>query len=74
LFQVLIAGDSGSSVLRTSDIGLRFNNWDRVRGQRLPLFLSYAAISGAAALMFGLILTDRLAYRGETEPAARQAR
>ena len=72
--QLRIAGDSGSSVLQTSDIGLRFNNWDRVRGDRSARLLIYAAMCGVAALMFFLILTGRLAYRGETEPAARQAR
>jgi hypothetical protein len=72
--QVRIAGDSGSSVLRTSDVGLRFNNWDRIRGARVPLIVIYAAMCGVAVLMFFLILTGRLAWRGETEPAARQAR
>ena len=66
----IVEGDS-SSVLRTSDIGLRFNNWDRVRGDRVPRLLLYAASCGVAALMFLLILTGRLAYRPETEPRAR---
>ena len=68
--QLRIAGDSGSSVLQASDIGLRFNNWDRVRGDRLPRLVIYAAMCGVAAVIFFLILTGRLAYRGEIEPPA----
>ena len=72
--QLRIAGDSGSSVLQARDIGLRLNNWDRVRGDRLLRLLIYAAMCGVTAVIFLLILTDRLAYHGEIEPAARQAR
>ena len=72
--QLRIAGDSGSSVLQASDIGLRFNNWDRVRGDRVPRVLIYAVMCGVVAVIFLLILTGRLAYRGEIEPAARQSR
>ncbi len=72
--QLRIAGDSGSSVLQASDIGLRFNNWDRVRGDRVPRVLIYAVMCGVVAVIFLLILTGRLAYRDEIEPAARQSR
>ena len=68
--QLRIAGDSGSSVLQASDIGLRFNNWDRVSGDRLPRLVIYAAMCGVAAVIFLLILMGRLAYRGEIEPPA----
>ena len=66
-----IAQDGASSVLTTSDVGFRFNNWDRVRAARLPSMLLYAAACGIAALMFLLVSTGRLAYRGETRAAAR---
>jgi hypothetical protein len=66
--QLRIVEDGSSSVLRTSDIGLRFNNWDRVRGDRAPRLLIYAASCGVVALMFLLIVTGRLDYRGEKEP------
>lgn len=62
--------DAGSSTLAPADIGLRLNNWDRVRAGRLPLLLMNAAVCGAATLMLFLVLTGRLAYRGERERAA----
>ena len=67
--QLRMAEGGGSDTLTASDIGLRFNNWDRVRVHRLPLLLAYAAMCGVTACMFVLILTGRLAYRGEREPA-----
>jgi predicted xylose isomerase-like sugar epimerase len=63
-----ISGEDGSSILATSDVGFRFNNWDRVRAKRLPLLLVYAAGCGVTACMFLLVLAGRLAYRGEREP------
>ena len=68
--QVSITDGTGSGVLRAQEIGLRFNNWDRVRSQRLPLLLLYAAACGAGAVTFLLIATGRLAYRGEREAVA----
>jgi hypothetical protein len=65
--QLRIAEEGGSSTLETSDVGLRFNNWDRVRVEHLPLLLVYAAGCGVTACMFLLVLTGRLAYRGERE-------
>lgn len=65
--QLRLADDSGSSTLVTSDVGLRFNNWDRVRVERLPLLLAYAAACGVTACIFLLILIGRLAYCGERE-------
>jgi hypothetical protein len=56
--------NDGSSVLAAGDISLRFNNSDRVRGERVALLLACAAMCGAAALMLLLVLTERLAYRG----------
>jgi len=65
--QLRIAEDGGSRTLAINDVGLRFNNWDRVRVERLPLLLVYAAGCGVTACMFLLVLTGRLAYRGERE-------
>lgn len=67
--RVRISEDGGSRVLAPDDVGLRFNNWDRVRAARFPSMLAYAAACGIAALMFLLVSTGRLAYRGE-RPAA----
>ena len=44
---------------------MRFNNWDRVRAERVPGLLVSAAGCGVTALLFLLVLTGRLAYRGE---------
>jgi hypothetical protein len=66
--ELRIAENGAWGTLATSDIGLRFNNWDRVRVQRLPLLLTYAGGCGVAACMLLLVLTGRLAYRGEREP------
>jgi hypothetical protein len=67
--QLRMAEGGASDTLTARDIGLRFNNWDRVRVQRLPLLLAYAAMCGVTACLFVLTLTGRLAYRGEREPA-----
>jgi hypothetical protein len=65
--QLRITDEAGGSVLATSEVGLRFNNWDRVRAQRLPGLLGYAAVCGALALLFLLVVTGRLVYRGEQQ-------
>ena len=63
--QLQLAGESGSSPLVAGDIGLRFNNWERLRAERLPFLLLYAAACGFIACIFLLALTGRIAYRGE---------
>ena len=63
--QLRIAEEDGPRPLVASDIGLRFNNWDRVRVERLPGLLVYSAVCGVTACIFLLVLTGRLAYRGE---------
>jgi hypothetical protein len=68
--QLHVMGEASASILATSDFGFRFNNWDRVRAQRIPILLGYAAMCGAIALLFLLLVTGRLAYRGEKEAAA----
>ena len=68
--QVSITDGAASHVLTTQEIGLRFNNWDRVRAQRLPVLLGYAAACGAGVILLLVIATGRLAYRGEREAIA----
>ena len=68
--QLWIRDETGSSAVAVNEIRLRFNNWDRVRGGRVPLLLTYAATCGAGALLLLLIATGRLAYRGEQGTAA----
>jgi len=60
-----VAENGAPSAVGTSDVGVRFNNWDRVRAQRLPLMLVSAAGCGITACMVLLFLTGRLAYREE---------
>ncbi len=57
--------DGRASVVAASDVGVRFDNSDRVRAGRLPLLLACAAVAGATALALLLVLTGRLAYRDE---------
>jgi hypothetical protein len=63
--QLRMEDNGRSSVLGTSDIGFRFNNWDRVRAKNMVFLLACAAMCGVAALTVLLVLTGRLAYREE---------
>ena len=67
--QILVAGEGGPSALANSDVGVRFNNWDRVRAERIPTLLVAAAGCGFTACLLLLIVTGRLAYRSNEEPA-----
>jgi hypothetical protein len=62
-----VVDEGSTSALTASDIRFRFNNWDRVRAQRLPLLLFYAAFIGAGVLLSFLLVTGRIAYQGERE-------
>lgn len=63
--RLYVREEGGTSVVAPGDVGLRFNNWDRVRAERIPFLLVCAASAGAIALALLLVLTGRLAYRGE---------
>jgi hypothetical protein len=63
--QVRMAEGGSMTVLTAGEIGLRFNNWERVRAERLPVLLASAAGCGVAVLMLLLIMTGRLTWRGE---------
>jgi hypothetical protein len=65
--RLAIVEKGGSSPLAVGDVGLRFNNWDRVRAARLPMLLVDAAGCGVTGCLFLLVLTGRLAYRGDKE-------
>jgi len=66
--QVRVGGETGSAVLAADQVGLRFNNWDRVRAERIPRLLLYAAGCGITGVLALMVATGRLAYRGETAP------
>jgi hypothetical protein len=63
--QLRFTDERGSSVLTPNEIGLRFNNWDRLRAEHLPMSLALAAAGGAMVMLFILVATGRLTYRGE---------
>jgi hypothetical protein len=63
--QLWIKADTGSRPITAQEIRFRFNNFDRIRARRLPLLLVDAASCGAGAVLLLLIVTGRLAYRGE---------
>ena len=65
-----ITDSAGPHVLTSQDVAVRLNNWDRMRIQRLPILLSYAAVLGAGLIALLLVATGRLAYREEREPVA----
>ena len=67
--QVSITDGAASHVLTLQDIGLRFNNWDRARAQRLAPLLIYAAACGGGLVLLLVIATGRLAYRGPGIPS-----
>ena len=58
-----------ASALTPSDVTLRFNNWDRVRAERLPAMLISAATAGSAAtlLLVGVVLWSARRREGERE-------
>ena len=60
--QLQIADGASTSVVSASDVGLRFNNWDRIRASRIPILLLYAAVIGAGLVLFALIVSGKLAY------------
>jgi len=49
--------DAEATAVTESDIRLRFNNWDRVRGQSIPSLLTAAVGLGASGvfLLFGVL-------------------
>jgi len=57
--QLRLLEDSVTSVVSTADIGLRLNNWARVRSDRIPSLLISGVTAGAAAalLLVGFILS-----------------
>lgn len=52
-----VLGDGGATPVTKSDVRLRFNNWDRIRAQRMGSLLGAAVALGASAvfLLFGIL-------------------
>jgi hypothetical protein len=50
--RVQLLTGTGAAPVTESDIRLRFNNWDRVRAQRLPFLLGVGMVLGASGVLF----------------------
>jgi len=46
--------DTGPVPVRPDEIRVRFNNWDRVRAERLPLLALNAALLGMGIVLLGI--------------------
>jgi hypothetical protein len=68
--QLSITDGGAPRVVSGQDVKLRFNNWDRIRAERLPLHLIYAAAIGGGIVLLGLVATGRLTTRPEREAVA----
>lgn len=64
--QLRIANGSANETLSRGDVGFRLNNFDRIRAQRFPLMLVYAAAIGALLTILFVTVTGRLVYKPET--------
>ena len=59
-----ISGETDAAPVKPSEIGFRFNNFDRVRAMRIPALLGSTAAAGAAGALvilgsFGLVPAPR---------------
>jgi len=54
----------GGTVLSADDIRVRFNNWDQMRAERIPMLLIYSFTLGAALVLIAFVLTGRLRFAG----------
>ena len=50
--RVQLLTDAGATSVTESDVRLRFNNWDRVRAERIPSLLSAGIGLGASGVFF----------------------
>lgn len=50
--RVQLLTDKGATPVMESDMRLRFNNWDRIRAQRIPSLLSAGVGLGASGVLF----------------------
>ena len=61
--RIQLVTDAGAAVVVGSDIRLRFNNWDRVRAQRLPILIGAAFCAGASSVLLLLGILGRVSGR-----------
>lgn len=65
--QLRLFRDSVGSAVTAADIGLRFNNWDRVRAERISTLLIFGVSVGAAGALVLVGLIFMLAGRRVSE-------
>jgi hypothetical protein len=55
--RVQLVVDGGVTTIAAPDLRLRFNNWDRIRAQNLPVLLSAAFCAGGSGvfLLLGIV-------------------
>lgn len=63
--QMQLTETGGSRAVAMTDVGLRFNNSDQVRAQRLPQLLLDAAVCGATAVLFVMVVSGSIIWRAE---------
>ena len=69
--QIRLSADSAAPVVAAGDLTFRFNNWDRVRAQKIPVLLIYAFVIGVVGTLLIMVLTGKLVYRGEVSSPTR---
>ena len=57
--RIQLVTDTGASAVVGPEVRLRFNNWDRVRAQRLPIVIGAAFCAGASSILFLLGILGR---------------
>ena len=58
--RIQLVSDAGSTSIAGPDVRLRFNNYDRVRAQKLPILLGAAFCAGASSILLLLGILGRL--------------
>ena len=52
--RIQLVTDAGPTPMAGPDVRLRFNNWDRVRAQKLPILIGAAFCAGASSILLFL--------------------
>jgi hypothetical protein len=57
--RIQLVTDTGAGAVVGPEVRLRFNNWDRVRAQRLPILIGAAFCAGASSVLLLLGILGR---------------
>ena len=66
--KIQVAENGAATAVAASDVGLRFNNRDRIRSERLPGMLWQAAMCGVLGGHLILLATNGGEFRQERQP------